>query len=169
MKLEQISNKIQSIFRISKYEMTAVAIIILGAIIAIPSGYFYKSVDADANLIDFNTTQLIDQIATNNRTAYVGSNAEGLADTNLTPGDTIIPKESKFPTATKKILAVSDLISLNNASKAELMKIPNVGDATANKIIDYRTKNKFKSINEIMNIKGIGEKKFEKMKSILKL
>ena len=58
----------------------------------------------------------------------------------------------------------SGLININTASKEQLMMISGVGDVTADKIIEYRSKKRFKKIEEIMNIKGIGNAKFEKMK-----
>ena len=55
-------------------------------------------------------------------------------------------------------------ININNASLIELDSLPGVGEVTAQKIIDYREENtKFKSIEEIKNVKGIGENKFKIM------
>jgi len=59
-------------------------------------------------------------------------------------------------------------ININQSSIQELTKIPGIGPVTAQKIIDYRVKNGlFKEISEIKNIKGIGEKKFERIKDYL--
>lgn len=61
-------------------------------------------------------------------------------------------------------------ISINNASLEELMEIPYVGEKTALLIIEYRNNvGSFKSIEEIMEVKGIGPKKFEKMKDHIRL
>jgi len=61
--------------------------------------------------------------------------------------------------------ASSKKININNASKEELMKVPGIGESTANKIINYREQNnKFKNIEELKNIPGIGDSKFENMK-----
>lgn len=47
------------------------------------------------------------------------------------------------------------------------MKIPGVGSKTADKIIDYREKFQFKSVEDLKNVDGIGDKKFEKLKDYL--
>lgn len=56
-------------------------------------------------------------------------------------------------------------ISINFASKEELQTLSGVGPSTADKIIEYReTKGQFKLIEDILEIKGIGISKFEKIK-----
>lgn len=58
-------------------------------------------------------------------------------------------------------------ININTADLYELKSIPSVGEKTAQKIIDYREKKKFKKIEDIMNIEGIGENKFKNMKDYI--
>jgi len=59
----------------------------------------------------------------------------------------------------------SNIININTSSKRELDILYKVGPKTADKIIEYREKNgKFKTKEEIMNVKGIGEKIYEKIK-----
>lgn len=168
MKYEKILNTIQTKFKISRFELTAIMIILLGAAIAIPSGELYKAKENEESTSP-KLAQLIEEFAHNSTTTYIGSEASGVADSTLIAGDTLFATESKFPTSTKKQISDGTKISLNNASKTELMRIPNVGDATANRIIEYRSRNKFKRIQDIMNVKGIGEKKFEKMQKHLSL
>lgn len=58
-------------------------------------------------------------------------------------------------------------ININTCTKDELMSLPGVGEVTASKIIDYRSANKFKSIEDIMNVSGIGTKKYEDLKDLI--
>lgn len=59
-------------------------------------------------------------------------------------------------------------ININSANKEELQEIPGVGPSTADKILGYREDNgPFVLIEDIMNVTGIGEAKFNKMKDII--
>ena len=59
-------------------------------------------------------------------------------------------------------------ININSADLSELDSLPGFGQVTAQKIIEYRQEHtKFNSIEELMNIKGIGEKKFNNVKDYI--
>jgi len=61
--------------------------------------------------------------------------------------------------------AASRVVNLNTATAAEIDTLPGIGPKTAELIIQYRQKNSgFKKIEEIMNIRGVGEKTFLKIK-----
>lgn len=59
-------------------------------------------------------------------------------------------------------------ININKAGQAELETIPGVGPSTALKIVTYREENgRFKSIEDIKNVSGIGDAKYEQMKEYI--
>ena len=61
---------------------------------------------------------------------------------------------------------VAGVVNINTATVAELDTLSGIGPVYAGRIIDYRNANGgFKSPEEIMNVKGIGEKTFEKFKN----
>ena len=62
----------------------------------------------------------------------------------------------------------NNLVNINTADKTILISLPSIGEKTAEKIIQYReTNGNFKSIDDIKNINGIGEKKFEQIKDLI--
>jgi competence protein ComEA len=66
-------------------------------------------------------------------------------------------------------LAVEKL-DINSATVEQLVEINGVGDVLAQRIVDYRQSHKrFKSIDELSLVKGIGEKKLEKLRPFLTL
>lgn len=59
-------------------------------------------------------------------------------------------------------------ININTATVQELDTLPGIGEATANKIVQYRQENKsFKSLEEVKNVNGIGDKKFDNIKDFI--
>ena len=73
------------------------------------------------------------------------------------------------PKASSKADAKADgVVNLNTASAVDLESLPGIGKSTAQRIVEYRQKSGgFKKIEELMNVKGIGEKSFLKIKSRL--
>lgn len=64
----------------------------------------------------------------------------------------------------------SSIININTAGQAELMELPGIGESIANKIIAYREENgKFKTIEDIKNVPGIGDSKFANIKDMIKV
>jgi competence protein ComEA len=72
-------------------------------------------------------------------------------------------KPSSAPAA-KAAAATGEVVNLNTATATQIATLPGIGEKAARLIIEYRDKNGgFKKIEELMNVKGIGEK------SVLKL
>jgi len=60
------------------------------------------------------------------------------------------------------------VININTASAAEFDTLPGIGAKTAARIVEYRQKNgPFKKVEELMNVRGVGEKNFLKLKAQL--
>ena len=59
-------------------------------------------------------------------------------------------------------------VNLNTASVAQLETLPGIGKATAERILEYRQKNgSFKKVEDLMNVRGVGEKSFLKLKPLV--
>jgi competence protein ComEA len=64
--------------------------------------------------------------------------------------------------------AGSAKVNLNSATTADLQSLPRIGEAMAQRIIDYREANgRFRSIEDLRNITGIGDKTFEALKDLV--
>lgn len=82
-------------------------------------------------------------------------------DARIVASDALISKTNKTSTGP---------ISINQASKEELMTLNGIGEAKAASIIDYRNQHGgFKSVEELMEVKGIGERLFQKVKDYITL
>jgi len=76
------------------------------------------------------------------------------------------------PAATKGAAkpASTALVNINTASAAEFEGLPGIGATMAARIVEYRQKNgPFKKIEDLMNVRGLGEKNFLKLKPQLTL
>ena len=63
------------------------------------------------------------------------------------------------------VAGAAAVINLNSASGTDLATLPGIGAKTAARIVEYRQKNgPFKKIEELMNVRGVGEKNFLKLK-----
>lgn len=81
-------------------------------------------------------------------------------------GEGIMEENSKTNTASTK----NTTVNINKASKEELQTLQGIGESTAQKIIDYREQNgNFKQIEDIKNVPGIGDSKFEAIKGSIKV
>ena len=80
------------------------------------------------------------------------------------------PGAAQQPAAPTKSAApqAGAVVNLNTATAAQIATLPGIGDKAAQRIIEYREKNGgFKKIEELMNVKGIGEKSFLKLKPLI--
>ena len=75
------------------------------------------------------------------------------------------PQKAK---ATKTVVTTAGPVNLNTATAVQLDALPGIGKSTAQRIVEYRQKNGgFKKIEELMNVKGVGEKSFLRLKPLI--
>ncbi|HEY3884515.1 MAG TPA: helix-hairpin-helix domain-containing protein [Vicinamibacterales bacterium] len=86
------------------------------------------------------------------------------------------PAQTAAPASTAKTTSrastakatASAPVNLNTATEAQLQTLPGVGAKVAQRIIEYRQKNgTFKKAEDLMNVRGIGEKNFLKIKPLV--
>ncbi|MEA1986760.1 MAG: helix-hairpin-helix domain-containing protein [Candidatus Marinimicrobia bacterium] len=94
----------------------------------------------------------------------------GKEEKNIEKNNKTNNKYSQSEKKQKKDIAIFKKININTGNLEELEKISYIGPSKARKIIEYRNANgNFKSLREIINVKGIGEKTFEKIKEQIEI
>jgi len=84
-------------------------------------------------------------------------------------GSLAVAKNSTKALADKETVEVP-VVNINDASSEELQFISGIGPKLAARIVQYREENgKFKSIDDIVNVRGVGTAKFAKIKEHLKV
>jgi competence protein ComEA len=81
---------------------------------------------------------------------------------------TLAAQEPPRPAPGKPVAEAIAPVNINTATAQQLETLPGIGAATAQRIIEYRQKTGgFKKAEELMNIRGIGEKSFLKLKPLV--
>ncbi len=159
--MNNLESKIQQLLGITKNEITFVSIILIGLLI----GLLIKLTNANyLHRFQNNPTvySLLDSIAEIRKTTFIGVDASNQVDVKLVTLDTSV-KDEKRPFQSKKKELPKTKININTASKSQLMTLPGVGEKTADLIIEFRKKQTFRTSRDLMKVKGIGIKKYEKM------
>lgn len=82
--------------------------------------------------------------------------------------ETTSGKVRKKKSAKKKAAPLSGPVNINTASVHELERLPGIGPALAKRIVEHRALNgRFATIAEVQRVKGIGKKKYEKIKNLI--
>ncbi len=77
----------------------------------------------------------------------------------------ITPQES-----VEEVTQIMEPISINTATSVELTSLPGIGETYAQRIIEYReTNGDFTSVDDLVNVRGIGERTLEKIRPYIKL
>lgn len=92
------------------------------------------------------------------------------SDEEITEEDILIENngENIIEDTTNGTGSSSSMVNINKASQTELETLPGIGPSLAGKIIEYREQNgKFGSIEDIKNVSGIGDSKYESLKDFI--
>ena len=119
-----------------------------------------------ANIKDINLAYKVED----GMKIYIPSNDEKVNEKTDKTLEYVESGKAKTPvaaTSDKEIQqsSVSAKININTATQSELERLPGVGEAIAKRILEYRkSKGRFEKIEDIKNVKGIGDSKFNKLK-----
>jgi competence ComEA-like helix-hairpin-helix protein len=180
MNILDIKSKIKSLTMMTGAELTAVFVILSGlAVGLIFNATSGNSNHKNSNNVDSLQKQLISSVTEQFRDSAVGIEVKEMAIVNeIAPESdlladakeiTLAKSEDKPEIAPKVTSNTSKLIDINKASRVQLMRLPGIGEITAEKIIEHRNSNPFSKPEDIMDVRGIGPKKFEKMKDMIEV
>ena len=94
----------------------------------------------------------------------VASNSEGIRN------DARIDTSEALVSGGSNEVTVNGPVSINQGTKEQLMTLPGIGEVKAQAIIDYRnSQGGFQTLEELMEVKGIGESTFNKLKENITL
>lgn len=120
----------------------------------------------DENVIIVNSTSEIKKVSSGNNITEVkinnnSKNSASISESELITNDNVKSEDDN----TGNSLESNIKVNINTATKEELMKLSNIGESKAEKIIDYRTTNgNFNSIEDIKKVSGIGDKLYDSIK-----
>jgi len=123
--------------------------------VVIPEGWLEKSkVEDKGKLLPYNLTQFWLNYAETNKEIVSAS------------------RPRFYPATIMQVQQLQEnkpgLININTADEETLCQLPGIGPKTAQRIVEYRQRyGKFNSVAEIMNVRGIGPKKFEQIKNLI--
>ena len=120
----------------------------------------------DANIKNINLAYLLED----GMKIYIPK----ISDSNQTEDETSIyvsnDNEENKSNENNTNINKENKININTATQTELETLPGIGPSTATKIINYRKeKGKFKDIEDIKNVRGIGDSKYKQIKDLIKI
>lgn len=168
MKQKDFISTLQTIFGATKGELIFVALLLFGLLAGL-----VISITSDNNTNAQTGKSLealyraLDSLSEAEKTTYTGADLQGNKVPELAAGDTIVKNDDNiFPHKEKKQLPTSP-ININTATKSQLSSLPGISGKTADKIVAYRNNHTFHRPEDIMKVKGIGKKKFKKLREYI--
>ncbi len=133
----------------------ALAVLILSATFLVGTGIrWFQSSQARPPQKQFDYSKIDSIYYSRGKTSKSTTNSAP-HPTSSTP--TIVPKKTQ-------------IININSANKNQLMSLPGIGPSYADRIIEYRSsRGSFTSVDQLSNVKGIGKKKLERLRSLVRL
>ena len=181
----EISNSINVNGKIESAEVSMVSTSLTEKVksVNVKVGDYVKAGDVICTLDDGDITKEIEkkkaEIAENKKELEANYNklsnqlteARNVKIASVSAQDSIVSTlKSNYENIENDLNNKNNLININTASIQELDTLPGIGEATANKIVNYREeKGKFNSIEEIKNVNGIGDKKYEELKTLISI
>lgn len=155
--MKRLLHAMQTATGATKGEVIVVLLLLIGATV----GNVLQRLESDGQPANTMTPAQIREVmeaSVDRRQPVETSDHDALppAATTATPSQRTTPSERR-----------TRMVNLNTASKTRLMSIPGVGEATADRILQYRSHSPFTRPEDLQNIKGIGEKRFERMRPFI--
>lgn len=162
-----IIGTLQAVLPVTKSELLFVSVLLFGLTL----GFILKqwSYNPRNEQVRSELLRLADSLTAAEITTFTGTTPDAEPVSELAAADTIVRKPQRFPPNLKLGKITSGTIRLSTATAQDLMRLPGVGETTAQKILEARSLRRFRRIEDIMRAKGIGKKKFEAMKKFLDL
>ncbi len=143
--MKRIMTSLQSYLVVTKHEATVLLWLSCLMVVGTVGSTFWPAYSSHAHV---PTRQIIDMLDSLQHSAV-----HVTADS--TDRETHIPTKPSVPTSR---------LDLNRATPAQLESIPGIGPAIAKRIIESRAKRSFTSVEDLLDVKGIGKKKLERMR-----
>lgn len=163
------SKQLLEFFSITKNEAVAVVIILSGLVVGVFVRYnpFATTHPSQYNpVLAEKVYTVLDSIAEADERSDTG--VDGGSTKTPAIGDTTKITEKKSPYGVSVIKKEpAQKVNIAIALKAELIRLPGIGEVMAERIIEYRKTQPFTCLQDLMNVKGIGTKKFEKLEPFI--
>jgi len=152
--------------RLRRLEFAILALTLAFAVFM--GGYFTGRSYNAVNVTSVLTEKPPPQTETQMQESPVFAGSSNVADNSSYQADTAT-SEGHSPVISQNTQTPGDgRININTASGAELTDLPGIGNTLAARIVDYRVRNgSFQRIEDIRNVSGIGERRFEAIKDMI--